>query len=251
MFQISSREPIEGKLIGNHVIVDDLTLYNFDYYGKGEMSRSTPCFSNWFDANTASTNINHHLPANADDANNNPEMTPIILPPKDMEKLILSLQEAFYLYYALGCLRIRVGQNFTSIQDCFKLFCEIEGTDFFISRYAIYHYFRSRGWITRSGAKYGCDYVLYRKGPHLEHAKYGVNIISSKKLAVMTWKELQHHCRTSLNVKKDLLICQYQMLKENIDFSNNVTDILKNCITLATMKVARFVPERDREADND
>ncbi|KAG2382199.1 hypothetical protein C9374_005401 [Naegleria lovaniensis] len=113
MFQISSREPIDGTLIGNHVVVDDLTLYRFDYFGKGEMSRSTPCFANWFDANTASTSTNHL---------NHSEVTST-LPPNNMEKLILSLQEAFYLYFALGCLRIRepssssLGMPFITILD--------------------------------------------------------------------------------------------------------------------------------------
>jgi len=232
MLRVCKLEPAIGQLVGNHVIVDDLKLHDFDYYGKGEMSRSKPAFETWFDSTA-------------------PISDGSVVGGFPREKLILSLQEAFYLCYALGSLRIHVKDQAKNIQECFELFCNIEGAEFFIARYSVYHYFRCRGWITRSGSKYGCDYVLYSRGPEYEHAKYAVNIVSSKDLKEMTWKELQHNCRISVNVKKDLIICQYHLDMDKVDITRNVTDLLKSSISLATMKVTRFVPEKDREADND
>ena len=42
--------------------------------------------------------------------------------------------------------------------------------DPFLVSYAVYHYFRSLGWVVKPGIKFCCDWLLYRKGPVFSHA---------------------------------------------------------------------------------
>lgn len=74
-----------------------------------------------------------------------------------LEKLMLTLQEAFFLVYGLGCLQILDDdQHVLTVEQCWQLFT---GTDrFFTEKYVVYHYFRSKGYIVKPGIKFGGDY---------------------------------------------------------------------------------------------
>ncbi|KAJ3165600.1 tRNA splicing endonuclease subunit sen2 [Geranomyces variabilis] len=41
----------------------------------------------------------------------------------------------------------------------------------FAVKYAAYHYYRSRGWVVKSGIKFGAEYVLYKHGPIFRHSE--------------------------------------------------------------------------------
>ncbi|KAJ3156381.1 hypothetical protein HDU89_004163 [Geranomyces variabilis] len=41
----------------------------------------------------------------------------------------------------------------------------------FAVKYAAYHYYRSRGWVVKSGIKFGSEYVLYKRGPIFRHSE--------------------------------------------------------------------------------
>ena len=41
----------------------------------------------------------------------------------------------------------------------------------FLVNYAIYHHYRSLGWVVRSGIKFCVDYLLYKRGPVFHHAE--------------------------------------------------------------------------------
>ncbi|KAI8592144.1 tRNA intron endonuclease [Geranomyces variabilis] len=47
----------------------------------------------------------------------------------------------------------------------------------FAVKYAAYHYYRSRGWVVKSGIKFGAEYVLYKRGPIFRHSDYAVAVI--------------------------------------------------------------------------
>ncbi|KAJ3011099.1 tRNA splicing endonuclease subunit sen2 [Thoreauomyces humboldtii] len=49
----------------------------------------------------------------------------------------------------------------------------------FAVRYAAYHHYRSRGWVVKSGIKFGTDLVLYRRGPIFRHSDYAVVVVPS------------------------------------------------------------------------
>ncbi|KAF9427381.1 tRNA splicing endonuclease subunit sen2 [Entomortierella beljakovae] len=122
---------------------------------------------------------------------------------ENYEHLQLSLEEAFFLVFAIECISIksaadpRSGLNQTmSIQSCWLQFAQasaihqansassplstvydISPYNPFITRYTVYHYYRSQGWIVKDGLKYGSDFLLYQKGPVFGHSQYAVKIV--------------------------------------------------------------------------
>ncbi|KAK3679700.1 tRNA splicing endonuclease subunit sen2 [Recurvomyces mirabilis] len=49
----------------------------------------------------------------------------------------------------------------------------------FLLNYVVYHHFRTLGWCVRPGVKFGCDYLLYNRGPVFSHAEFAVVIMPS------------------------------------------------------------------------
>ncbi|XP_013913462.1 PREDICTED: tRNA-splicing endonuclease subunit Sen2 isoform X2 [Thamnophis sirtalis] len=91
------------------------------------------------------------------------------------EYLQLSLEEAFFLVYALGCLNIYCNEAPLSILTLWDLFSKAQPN--FKATYMAYHYFRSKGWVPKVGLKYGTDLLLYRKGPPFYHARYSIKLL--------------------------------------------------------------------------
>ena len=91
------------------------------------------------------------------------------------ERLVLSLEEAFFLHFALGCLDVHQKDGcMLSTDQLWKVCCGIQAT--FLDRYVVYHYFRAKGWACRPGMKFGMDFLLYRTSPQFFHSEYGVVI---------------------------------------------------------------------------
>ncbi|KAJ8894299.1 hypothetical protein PR048_006914 [Dryococelus australis] len=77
------------------------------------------------------------------------------------ETLHLSLEEAYFLSYGLGCLQVLDPfGNVLSLVDIWKMFREAQRD--FVPKYVAYHYLRAKGWIVRSGLKYGGDFSKYK-----------------------------------------------------------------------------------------
>lgn len=53
--------------------------------------------------------------------------------------------------------------------------------------YAAYHHYRSHGWCVRSGIKFGCDFLLYRRGPPFHHAEFSVMVLAPDERHDYTW----------------------------------------------------------------
>ncbi|XDV52241.1 hypothetical protein PO909_020985 [Leuciscus waleckii] len=138
-----------------------------------------------------------------------------------MEYLQLSYEEAFFLVYALGCLSIYYSglssvwscllQEALSVAQVWTMFRSLQPN--FSTSYAAYHYFRSKGWVPKSGIKYGTDLMLYRKGPPFYHASYSVVVERSDvcfrgaSLRTFSWRTLAALSRTTGNVSKELMLC--------------------------------------------
>lgn len=73
--------------------------------------------------------------------------------------LRLSLEEGFFLIYAINCIEIYDGSQKLSIEQCWKIFSNADPN--FIKCYIIYHHFRSKGWIVKSGEKFAGDYSRF------------------------------------------------------------------------------------------
>ncbi|XP_029006784.1 tRNA-splicing endonuclease subunit Sen2 isoform X2 [Betta splendens] len=129
------------------------------------------------------------------------------------EYLQLSLEEAFFLVYSLGCLSVFLHQEPLSLVELWGKFCSLRPD--FISSYAAYHHFRSRGWVPKGGGavKYGSDLMLYRKGPPFYHASYSVIIervngaFAGSALRPFSWRSLAALSRITTNVSKELMLC--------------------------------------------
>ena len=73
------------------------------------------------------------------------------------ETLHLTFEETFFLMYGLGCLQLMQydGSIFT-IKNAWNHFQQQD--KYFIQKYVVYHYFRSKGWVVKQGLKYGGDF---------------------------------------------------------------------------------------------
>jgi len=161
------------------------------------------------------------------------EEEPLVI--RDQEHTQLTLEEAFFLAYALGALDILDPETKKPIsnQDLFYLFRKtsyfppranpsLSPDDPFMTNYVVYHHFRSLGWVLRSGIKFSVDYMLYVRGPVFTHAEFGVLILPSysdpywgsnpflqnyvKSKETRTWAWMNRIHRVITQVKKTLVL---------------------------------------------
>jgi tRNA-splicing endonuclease subunit Sen2 len=191
------------------------------------------------------------------------------------EHLQLSTEEAFFLVYALGALRVVDRDNNVSIPtpSLFSLLrhhsyyparhdsSSLEADDPFMISYVVYHHFRSLGWVVRSGVKFGTDYLLYNRGPVFSHAEFAVIIIPS--YSDPYWSETEErreyaankqarswwwlHCvnRVQAQVKKSLVICYVEVPPPD-DSSEDIGAELGR-YRVREFMLRRWVPNRTRD----
>ncbi|OAA41749.1 Endonuclease TnsA, Hjc/tRNA endonuclease [Metarhizium rileyi] len=120
------------------------------------------------------------------------------------EHLQLMPEEAFFLTFGFGALSVSdpaSGKRLTT-KEMLTLFRQysyfpprnggpsepdLGPDDGFLLHYAVYHHFRSLGWVPRAGIKFGVDWLLYTRGPVFDHAEFGLIIIPS--YSDVWWKD--------------------------------------------------------------
>ncbi|KAF2860046.1 hypothetical protein K470DRAFT_218084 [Piedraia hortae CBS 480.64] len=129
------------------------------------------------------------------------------------EHLTLTLEEAFFLSYALGALTIKVANlahptpwDLLTIFTTNSTFPPSPSPTFqpdapFLLNYVTYHHFRSLGWVVRPGVKFAVDYLLYNRGPVFSHAEFACIIIPS--YTHPYWKSEQGQKERSVGKNKD------------------------------------------------
>ncbi|PHH79100.1 hypothetical protein CDD82_2591 [Ophiocordyceps australis] len=148
------------------------------------------------------------------------------------EHLQLTPQEAFFLSFGLGALRVSDGSSGQALSttEMFRLFrqhsyfpsrdgpddADLEPDDGFLVHYVVYHHFRSLGWVPRAGIKFGVDWLLYTRGPVFDHAEFGLVVVPSysdawwklagKKAEDKTWSWLHGVVRVLSHVTKSLVL---------------------------------------------
>ncbi|KAI1362960.1 hypothetical protein F5Y08DRAFT_257107 [Xylaria arbuscula] len=107
----------------------------------------------------------------------------------DREHLQLTLEETFYLVFGLGALNVTNPSTgkVMATEELFHLFRQLsyapsdtaamQPDDPFLIQYAVYHHFRSLGWVPRPGIKFGVDWLLYICGPVFAHAEFAVMVL--------------------------------------------------------------------------
>lgn len=74
------------------------------------------------------------------------------------DTLALFPEEAFFLHFSLRCLNILdfdQTHEYTT-EEAVEKFCNMNPK--FIERYVVYHHYRSKNWVVRSGLKFGGDF---------------------------------------------------------------------------------------------
>lgn len=110
----------------------------------------------------------------------------------DKEHLQLTAEEAFFLAFGMGVLKIREPSSkghfdtaslFSTLRQHShfppRTVAKLEPDDPFLVHYAVYHHFRSLGWVPRPGIKFAMDWMLYARGPVFDHAEFGVIVMPS------------------------------------------------------------------------
>ncbi|KAM5279669.1 tRNA-splicing endonuclease subunit Sen2 [Ctenodactylus gundi] len=170
-------------------------------------------------------------------------------PYRIFEYLQLSLEEAFFLVYALGCLSVYSGKEPLTIRKLWEAFTTAQPT--FRTTYMAYHHFRSKGWVPKAGLKYGTDLLLYRKGPPFYHASYSVIVelvdeggVGSQRRP-FSWKSLAALSRVSVNVAKELMLC-YLIKPSAMTAEEMGTPECMRRIKVQEVVLSRWVSSRER-----
>ncbi|XP_058534830.1 tRNA-splicing endonuclease subunit Sen2 isoform X2 [Ochotona princeps] len=170
-------------------------------------------------------------------------------PYRIFECLQLSLEEAFFLVYALGCLSIYYEKEPLPIVKLWQAFSTVQPT--FRTTYLAYHHFRSKGWVPKVGLKYGTDLLLYRKGPPFYHASYSVIVeliddrFQGSLRRPFTWRALAALSRVSTNVSKELLLCYLIKPSTMTDDEMASPECMKR-IQVQEVILSRWVSSRER-----
>jgi tRNA-intron endonuclease len=88
--------------------------------------------------------------------------------------LELGLMEAVYLAEKGVLCVTQPGNSAINVEEL-KAYAE-EKVPRFNLLYRVYRELRDKGYVVRSGLKYGADFAVYERGPGLEHAPYLVHV---------------------------------------------------------------------------
>ncbi|XP_027858469.1 tRNA-splicing endonuclease subunit Sen2 isoform X2 [Xiphophorus couchianus] len=173
------------------------------------------------------------------------------------EYLQLSLEEAFFLVYSLGVLSVYQQQEPLSVVQLWRKFRLLRPD--FVSSYAAYHHFRSRGWVPKGGggAKYGVDLMLYRKGPPFYHASYSVvvertgeSLGGAAALRPFSWRSLAALSRITATVSKELMLC-YIIYPTDLSEDDLDSPVCLSRLKVQEVIVSRWVSSRERAEQDD
>lgn len=120
----------------------------------------------------------------------------------ELEVLELMPVEAIFLTFALKVLDIGVYELFSQLVGSVVEYRQIHQL---VTQYVAYHHYRSHGWCVRSGIKFGCEYLLYKRGPPFQHAEFGVMVMDHDASNDYTW--YSSIARVVGGAKKCFVIC--------------------------------------------
>ncbi len=112
-------------------------------------------------------------------------------------KLHLSLVEALYLMEK-GRLSVLSGERTLSSDEL------LSGEDDLLLRYAVYRDLRERGYVVKTGFKFGAHFRVYERGAYpKEHSRYLVHTVRED--SDISFTELARAVRLAHGVRKKLL----------------------------------------------
>lgn len=125
---------------------------------------------------------------------------------RNLEFLQLQAIETFFLKFAVNVIRVNDFSTKQLFLECCRQSGILKPTNKFVLDYVVYHHYRSLGWCVRSGVKFGCDMLLYKRGPPFIHAEYCILVISNDDKARYDWFEMAAKARVIGTVKKTFVL---------------------------------------------
>ncbi|KAH3901944.1 tRNA splicing endonuclease subunit SEN2 SCDLUD_001729 [Saccharomycodes ludwigii] len=162
----------------------------------------------------------------------------------DCEELILMPVEAFFLIFAVPVLDMNVNSFVHAIQPCID-------TLTFIKEYSVYHFYRSHGWCVRDGIKFGCNYLLYKRGPPFSHAEFGI-IISSSFDQKNNFNYYSTISRVVGGASKTVVLCYVEFTKDEDHIlklweKKYYKQVFESCIKISEVVYKRWMPGKNRD----
>ncbi|XP_009796465.1 tRNA-splicing endonuclease subunit Sen2-1-like [Nicotiana tabacum] len=160
----------------------------------------------------------------------------------------LCMEEAFYLYHSLNCIKI-VNHN-----DCEQNIDELwkymtSKRENFPVSYKAYSHLRSKNWVVRLGSQYGVDFVAYRHHPALVHSEYAVLVLSAQNGnangRLRIWSDFQCTLRLCGSVAKTLLVLNIVEQKKHA-----ASPSCLNSYGVEERTITRWSPEQCREGNS-
>lgn len=138
----------------------------------------------------------------------------------NLEALQLQKIETFFLRFALDAIVVKDGDQSLLLDEIFFscLGSQLVPDNKFLLDYVVYHHFRSLGWCVRSGIKFGCDMLLYKRGPPMLHAEYAVLVIPDGRCGWTEWQDFMALARVVGGVRKTLVLV-FVKCPENLAFN--------------------------------
>jgi tRNA-splicing endonuclease subunit Sen2 len=170
------------------------------------------------------------------------------------EPLLLALEEAFFLQYALQCLDVITEDGVElTVEQAWRLYRRLDAR--FAEKYVSYQFHRSHGWCPKQGIKFGSDWILYKKGPLYHHASYQVivtrlareSLVADERLVrTLTWAKVHHLNRLAEGVQKELLLTYVIDPAADSGVSLDSPDCIPH-FSIREVALKRFIPSAEEK----
>ncbi|XP_072176088.1 uncharacterized protein [Diadema setosum] len=222
--------------------------------GAGYVAVPTPV--EFDDATTSQTESNNLLSLKGRTIRKRTRDTKVPVRHKDpypiYEYLQLSYEEAFFLSYGLGCLSLEdSNKKQLDLSEMWRMFSRLQPS--FVPNYVVYHYFRSKGWVPKTGLKFGADFIIYKKGPPFYHASYCAYVtmvneedVEQGGITKMNWTSLIGMDRVIENASKELMFC-FVIKPSSLSKRDLESPACIPHFRVQEMLLKRWVPSRERQ----
>lgn len=170
---------------------------------------------------------------------------PIVNADKDKQWFQLSMDEAFYLCFALKCVKIVCNDKWLKNDEEFWSYVTPKRANF-PNLCIAYSHLRMKNWVVRSGSQFGVDFVAYRHHPALVHSEYAVLVLSGEDEntngRLRVWSDFQCTLRLCGSVAKTLLVLYIDKNGNDVVFPS----CLEN-YSVEERMITRWNPEQSRE----
>jgi len=278
--QLRAEGKLEGTKKENQLPNDDGQTDGLTV-GKQQENRGTPAAQPAITQDVAETAAEALLPPSAPPTSTTgaDTTTPPLQAEPNQEHLQLTPSEAFFLTYALGILDIHASATSADILSTSSLLSlfrrhsyfppkpqsslsqapALSPSDPFLLTYTAYHHYRALGWVIRPGLKFGCDFLLYYRGPAFSHAEFAILVVpdysrcralGAGQSKSRDWWWLHAANRVQSQVRKTLVLC-YVEVPPGVEQSNEHQTDMDIGTLLANYRIREFVlkrwtPNRDR-----